>query len=114
MNFDNFDHEFTTPWSLHFDRDGTEDFAIIRDANDCDLVTSKFFWLPDGENDPLPGMLAVVRVMRAAPQLLDVLAEALPILEAHATAIRLRSGGICRTDVHDKAVAAIRLATTGE
>jgi hypothetical protein len=57
-----------TPWTLHFDRDGTEDIAIIRDAHDEELVRSRPFWLP-GNNDPVPPTLAAVRAMKAAPKL---------------------------------------------
>ena len=31
-------HELCTPWSLHFDRDGTEDFGIICDAEGNDAL----------------------------------------------------------------------------
>jgi hypothetical protein len=65
-------HDLGAPWSLHFDRDGTEDIAVICDANACDLVTSRPFWLPEGD-DPVPPTLAAVRVMAAAPKLLDAL-----------------------------------------
>jgi hypothetical protein len=65
-------NNLNTPWILHFDRDGTEDIAVICGANACDLVTSRPFWLPEGE-DPVPPTLAAVRVMAAAPKLLDAL-----------------------------------------
>jgi hypothetical protein len=61
-----------TPWSLHFDHDGTEDIAIIRDANGHDLVISRHFWLPEGD-DPVPPTLAGMRVMTASPKLLAAL-----------------------------------------
>ncbi len=57
--------QLNTPWSLHFDRDGTEDIAIIRDAHGDDLVTSRHFWLPEG-TDPVPPTLAAMQVMAAA------------------------------------------------
>lgn len=57
------------PWSLHFDRDGTEDVAIIRDSNGEDLATSRHFWLPEGD-DPIPPTLAAMRLMVVAPKLL--------------------------------------------
>jgi hypothetical protein len=60
------------PWSLHFDRDGTEDVAIICDAAGHDLVTSRHFWLPEGD-DPIPPTLAAMRLMTAAPKLLAAL-----------------------------------------
>lgn len=59
---------FNTPWTLHFDRDGTEDVAIINDADGRELVTSRQFWLPDG-NDPVPPTLASIWLMKAAPKL---------------------------------------------
>jgi hypothetical protein len=70
------------PWSLHFDRDGTEDVAIICDANGHDLVRSRHFWLPEGD-DPIPPTLAAMRLMVAAPKLLAALKYALEFLEAN-------------------------------
>ena len=32
------------PRTLHLDRDGTEDFTVIRDGNDDALATSRHFW----------------------------------------------------------------------
>jgi hypothetical protein len=61
-----------TPWSLHFDRDGTEDFAVVYDSNEDELARSRFFWLPES-NDPIPTTLAAMLLMVAAPQLLEVL-----------------------------------------
>lgn len=45
--------ELNTPWRLHFDRDGTEDIAIIRDSKGDNLATSRHFWPPEGD-DPIP------------------------------------------------------------
>jgi hypothetical protein len=39
--------DLTIPWTLHFDRDGTEDVAVICDPHGEDLVTSLHFWLPE-------------------------------------------------------------------
>lgn len=64
---------FNAPWSLHFDRDGTEDVAILCDANGEDLVHSRHFWLPEA-GDPVPPTLAAMRLMLAAPKLLEALA----------------------------------------
>ena len=61
--------QLNTPWSLHFDRDGTEDIAIIRDAQGDDLVTSRHFWQPEG-NDPVPPTLAAMRAIFTTPDLL--------------------------------------------
>jgi hypothetical protein len=60
------------PWSLHFDRDGTEDVAIICDAEGHDLVVSRHFWFPEAD-DSIPPTLAAVKVMFAAPKLLAAL-----------------------------------------
>jgi hypothetical protein len=63
---------FNAPWSLHFDRDGTEDIAIICDADGNDLAHSRHFWLPEGD-DPIPLTLAAMRLMTAAPKMLAAL-----------------------------------------
>jgi hypothetical protein len=63
------DSEIRAPWSLHFYRDGTEDIAVICDAQRDDLVHSRPFWLPE-PGDPMPPTLAAMRVIRAAPALL--------------------------------------------
>jgi hypothetical protein len=60
------------PWSLHFDRNGTEDIAVICDADGDDLARSRDFWLPEGD-DPVPTTLAAMRVMVVAPKLLEAL-----------------------------------------
>ena len=61
--------DINAPWSLHFDRDGTEDIAIICDGDGNDLAHSRHFWLPE-DGDPIPPTLASMRVMAAAPRLL--------------------------------------------
>lgn len=75
--------ELCTPWSLHFDRDGTEDYGIICDAEGNEIVASHLperqegygnvFWLPEKETDPVPQAVRQIRVMTAAPKLLDML-----------------------------------------
>jgi hypothetical protein len=60
------------PWSLHLDRDGTEDIAIICDADGEDLARSRDFWLPEGDG-PVPPALAAMQLMVAAPKLLEAL-----------------------------------------
>jgi hypothetical protein len=82
--------DLCTPWSLHFDRDGTEDYGIICDAEGNDLVASHLpgtkmprwkdrefgegcFWLPDEEGDKMPLLVRQMRVMTTAPQLLAML-----------------------------------------
>jgi len=62
----------TAPWSLHFDRDGTEDVAVICDGDGNDLLTSRHFWLLE-KDDPVPPTLAFVRVAAVAPKLLNAL-----------------------------------------
>jgi hypothetical protein len=65
-------NDFNTRWTLHFDRDGTEDIAVICDADGEDLVYSRHLWLPE-DDDPQPATLVAIRLMVAAPQLLDAL-----------------------------------------
>lgn len=65
-------NEINAPWTLHFDRDGTEDVAIICDAEGSELVTSRHFWLPEGD-DQTPPTLAALRLMASAPKLLEAL-----------------------------------------
>jgi hypothetical protein len=60
------------PWSLHFDRDGTEDTAVLCDAEGEELVSSRPFWLPEA-NDPMPPILAAMQLMKSAPELLETL-----------------------------------------
>ena len=57
------------PWSLHFDRDGTEDIAIIYDADGEELARSRHFWMPEGDA-PTPPTLAAMHLMAVAPKLL--------------------------------------------
>ena len=64
--------DLCTPWTLHFDRNGTEDIAVICNAEMDDLATSREFWLPEGD-DPTPTTLAAFRLMTAAPDLLNAL-----------------------------------------
>jgi len=63
------DDNLNAPWSLHFDRDGTEDVAVICDANGVDLLCSRHFWLPE-RDDSIPPTLAAMRLIVAAPKLL--------------------------------------------
>jgi hypothetical protein len=65
-------HDLNAPWSLRFERDGTEDIAVISDANDDELLRSRDFWLPEGE-DPVPATLAAMQLIVAAPALLAAL-----------------------------------------
>ena len=75
--------DLSTPWSLHFDRDGTEDYGIICDAEGNDIVASHLperqegygnvFWLPEKESDPVPLAVRQMQVMTAAPKLLHML-----------------------------------------
>jgi hypothetical protein len=72
--------ELYTPWSLHFYRDGTEDIAVILDADGAELAYSRPFWLPE-RNDPIPPTLASIRIMAAAPKLLAAAKATLTALE---------------------------------
>jgi hypothetical protein len=63
-----------TPWTLHIDRDGTEDFLIICDNDGNDLVRSEFFWQPY-DDEPVSAMQAAVWLMFHAPKLLKALKE---------------------------------------
>ena len=83
--------ELCTPWSLTFDRDGTEDFGIITDAKGNVLVASHFpdhdflntFWLPETDDDTLamPTIVQQMRFMTVAPRLLVACKMALAALE---------------------------------
>src|ERR1700734_2401079 len=46
-------NDLIAPWSLHFHRDGTEDVAIICDADGDELARSRHFWLLEGD-DAIP------------------------------------------------------------
>jgi hypothetical protein len=61
--------DFDAPWSLRFERDGTEDIAVICDGDADELVRSRHFWLPNAD-DPEPPTLAAMRLIHAAPALL--------------------------------------------
>ncbi len=82
--------DLNTPWTLHFDRYGTEDYGIICDAEGNDLVASHLpqtnmprwrnrefgdgcFWLPEEEGDPVPLLVKQMQVMTVAPKLLALL-----------------------------------------
>jgi hypothetical protein len=79
--------DINAPWSLHFDRDGTEDFGIICDADGIAIVSSQHCrtcWLPESADDCLepPALVHQLQVMTAAPKLLDACKLALSALEA--------------------------------
>ncbi|MCE9567635.1 MAG: hypothetical protein K8U57_37010 [Planctomycetes bacterium] len=66
------------PWTLHFDRDGTEDYGTIRDADGKDIVSTQncqTCWLPESPDDYLemPDLVYQLRLMSVAPKLLDAL-----------------------------------------
>jgi hypothetical protein len=75
-------NKLLAPWSLHFDRDGTEDVAIILDADGDELAHSRHFWLPEAD-DETPGTLTAMRAMAAAPEMLAALKHALAYLKAY-------------------------------
>jgi|GEM_PF-4569418 len=76
-----------TPWTLHFDRDGTEDFGIICDTNGKDIAASHLpstrigertfhtgtFWLPESAEEETPVLVRQLQLMTAAPKLLAAL-----------------------------------------
>jgi hypothetical protein len=68
------------PWSLHLDSDGTDVVAIIRDANGEELVRSRGFWPPEGD-DPIPPTLAAMQLMVAAPKLVEAAKATLTAFE---------------------------------
>ncbi len=72
--------ELNAPWSFHFYRDGTEDLAVILDADGDELANSRPFWLPEGD-DPIPPTLAGIRLMAVAPKLLAAAKATLTALE---------------------------------
>ncbi len=98
------------PWSLHFDRDGTEDFGIICDAGMNDLVASHLpqtnmprwkdrefgdgcFWLPEEEGDEVPLLVRQMQAMAAAPRLLAALKAILPYARNEIDFINIRNDG---------------------
>ena len=65
--------DLNAPWSLRFERDGTEDVAVISDADGEEILRSRHFWMPEA-GDPVPLPLAAMRLIVAAPELLAELA----------------------------------------
>lgn len=113
-------NDFNTPWTLHFDRDGTEDFGIICDAEVNDLVASHLpqttmprwknrefgdgcFWLPEDAGEEVPLLVRQMLLMKAAPSLLTALVKCLALID--------RSGVNDAGPVIQAAVAAINEAT---
>lgn len=85
-------NDLCTPWTLHFEGDGTEDYAVIRDADGEDLAASRLFWQPEGD-DPIPQTLAALLAMKAAPELLAALAAVLPYAKTEIAFINIRNDG---------------------
>jgi hypothetical protein len=79
----NLPDNLNTPWTLDFERDGTEDVAVIYDADYEELVRSRPFWLPQ-RDDPVPPTLAAMRLMRVAPSVLAALAGVIDYAENEA------------------------------
>jgi hypothetical protein len=97
------------PWTLHFERDLTEDFAIISGADGHELARSELFWLPKGD-EPIPAPLTAIQLMFAAPKLL----EALDYLLTQTVDMDLKYGITLsegEEDARAKALAAIAEAT---
>jgi hypothetical protein len=67
------DDGINAPWSLHFDRDGTEDVVVICDADGDDLLYSRCFWRAEGDDPEIPLTLPAMRLIVAAPKLLAAL-----------------------------------------
>jgi hypothetical protein len=82
--------DLNTPWSIRFDQDGTDDIAVICDADGYDLARSESFWLPQ-DGDPIPATLAAIWLMVSAPKLLDALIAASQWIDAQV--------GLPRTEV---------------
>jgi hypothetical protein len=102
---------YCTPWSLHFESDGTEEYAVVRDAEGRVLAESSTFWIPQ-QGDPTPAALAAIRLMAAAPRLM----EALHDLLAETVDMDLKYGiGLSEgeEDAREMALSAIA-AVTGE
>lgn len=97
-----------TPWHLAFGRDGTEDYAVILDSSDEELLRSRNFWLPE-QGDPTPPTLAAVRLMHAAPKLLGGLLGTLFVLDN-----RIDDYGELERIVIDAAHAALAEALGGQ
>jgi hypothetical protein len=68
---------FGLPWRLRFYRSATEDMACVCQSNSqCDdilLAKSREFWGPEHDGDKICGTLASMRLMAAAPKLLQAL-----------------------------------------
>ena len=92
--------DLNAPWSLHFDRDGSEDIAVICDSNGHDLATSRHFWRPEGD-DATPPTLAGIRLMAVAPKFLE-LAEFIERADLKFAANRKRAKYLARKII-DKA-----------
>lgn len=105
------------PWTLHFDRDGTEDVALICDADGEDLATSCHFWRPEGDEE-VPPTLAALRAMKAVPKLLayagceaaiacgkaDPRYDPKPVLTSHGWNEQTESAGLFLARIRRKAV----------
>ncbi len=72
--------DLNAPWSIHLYRNGTEDVAIIRNSDGEDLVHSRPFRLPEGD-EPIPPTLAALQLMAVAPKLLIAARATLTALE---------------------------------
>lgn len=75
--------EYFEPWSMDFQRNGTEDVAVIRDLGGEEIAVSRPFWLPVGD-DPIPPALSAMRLMKEAPKLLTALLDCVRLLADYA------------------------------
>ena len=67
--------DYSAPWTLSTYRDGCEDVLEIT-ASDGTVIAHKGCWLPEEEGEPNPPSLDAMHLMRAAPELGDMLAFA--------------------------------------
>lgn len=71
------------PWSLWFDRDGTEDFGIVVDCNGKPIVSSRecqTCWLPEAKSGTVPDLVHQLQLMASAPRLLAALTDCVRLL----------------------------------
>ena len=107
--------DLDAPWSLRFDRDGTEDFAVICDADGDDLLTSRTFWLPE-KDDPVPPTLAFVHLAATAPKLLAACRMVVDRWEKGdlAEAARACQAAIIEAETHAEPTLPLKTSEAGE
>ena len=104
-------NHLNAPWSLHIDRDGTEDVAVILDSDGYELARSTGFWMPEA-GSAVPVTLVAMRAMKAAPKLLAALESMVKWAKLHnLTMADLITGGQAECPVITNAREAIAEAT---